>query len=62
MNDASKQLRTVLATSKTDISLIITYKFISYLTENTIFPLQRETGGLCLKIQFVLIIKVIGNK
>jgi hypothetical protein len=62
MSDASKQLRTVLATSKPDILLIIIYKFISYLTENTMFPLQRKTGGFCLRTQFVLVIKVVGNK
>jgi hypothetical protein len=28
--------------SKPDISLIIIYKFISYLTENTMFPLQKK--------------------
>jgi hypothetical protein len=36
MSDASKQLRVVFATSKPDIRLIIIYKFISYLTWNTI--------------------------
>jgi len=59
MNDASKQLRTVLATWKPDVSLIIIYIFLSYLAENTMFPPQRKPGGFCLRLQFVLVVKVI---
>lgn len=62
MSDASEQLRTVLTTSKPDIRLIIIYKFISYHIENPMFPLQRKTGGFCLRIQFVLVTKVVENK